>query len=367
MKAFVTGGTGFIGRHVVRKLLLRGHDVVALVRSQADADALSALGARPVVGDITDPTSMRQAMAGSDVLFHIAGWYRIGTPDRMDAERINVSGTRNVLSLAHELGVPRIVYASSVAVYGDTRGRLVDESFFQGGPFATEYDRTKWLAHYKVVLPLIRQGAPIIVVLPGGVYGPGDHSLVGRLMALFYQGRLPVLPAPEFTMTYAHVEDMAEGIILAAEKGRVGQSYNLAGPAIPLGEIVDFWSQLTGLPAPALRIPYRLVRLAAPLMGAVGAVAAVPEMVSREAIGVLGVSYMAHSDKARQELGWRNRSLQTGMKDTFRWLAETAAPRPPAEVVEQRRQAAAVALLAAAVGLVAWLLARSRRAGPRTE
>ena len=233
MKAFVTGGSGFIGQHVVQKLVARGDEVHALARSEESAALLRQLGATVFKGDITDAASLRPGMAGCDVVFHMAAWYKLGAPDWMNAEAINVGGTRRVLRLAHELGIPKIVYTSTVAVYGDTQGQLVDESYYKEGPFLTEYDRTKWLAHYKVALPLIEKGAPIVIVMPGGVYGPGDTSFIAQLMRMFYRG-LAVLPGSDLTVTYAHVEDIAEGHLLAAEKGKVGESYILTGPAIPL-------------------------------------------------------------------------------------------------------------------------------------
>jgi len=360
MKAFVTGGTGFIGRHVVRKLLARGYDVTGLARSEESAAELAAMGAAVALGDITDRESMRAGMTGSDVVFHIAGWYKIGSPDWMIAESINVAGTRNVLGLAYELGVPRIIYTSTTTVLGDTHGRLVDETFFQGGPFISEYDRTKWLAHYKVAVPLIEKGAPIIIVMPGFVYGPADHSNLGLLMEDFWRGSLPAVYGPEFVHTYAHVEDVAEGHILAAEKGRTGESYIISGPAVPLGEIVDFWSMITGKPGPRIAIPARLMRPLAPVIGFLGETLPLPAMYSREAAAALSATYMVRSDKARTELGWRPRSLQEGMSETFRWIDQTVPPREPA-IPEKERQIAGLALLLAAVIFILWLLGRRKK------
>ncbi|MGD2050823.1 MAG: NAD-dependent epimerase/dehydratase family protein [Chloroflexota bacterium] len=358
MKAFVTGGTGFVGRHVVRKLLERGYDVYGLARSEKSAAVLSKLGAQPVYGNILDRESMREGMEGNDVVFHIAGWYKIGSRDWMRAESINVAGTRNVLGLAHELGVPKIIYTSTVAVFGDTKGQLADENYYQGGPFATEYDRTKWLAHYKVAQPLIDKGAPITIVMPGVIYGPHDHDLVGELMVQFYKGRLFVVPGSDFIATYAHVEDIAEGHILAAEKGRIGESYILAGPAVPLGEVVDFWGQLTGKPVPLIRIPSRFLVPLAPLLDVLGSVIPLPDMLSAEAARLLGVSYMARSDKARAELGWRTRSMQEGMGETFRWIAGTTPVEP---LISQReRKIAGLTLLVAAFLLLLWFIGRRR-------
>lgn len=357
MKAFVTGGSGFVGHHVVKKLIARDYDVSALARSEDSAAFLRAIGATVVHGDITDQASMREGMRGADVVFHIAGWYEIGAQDWMNAEKINVAGTREVLRLAQELDVSKIVYVSTVAVFGDTSGKLVDESYRYEGPFLTEYDRTKWLAHYKIAEPLIEQGAPIIIAMPGGIYGPGDHSTIADLMRWFYRGML-ALPGPEMTVTYAHVEDVAEGIVLAAEKGRIGQSYILAGPAVPLGEMVDFWSYLTGKPAPTLRIPARMVRPFAPLVGVVETLVPLPPTFSREAVEMLGATYSARADKARTELGWQPRPLQAGMMQTFEWIAETT----PTNVLQDReRQIAGMALLTAAIIFLLWLLGRRQK------
>jgi dihydroflavonol-4-reductase len=359
MKAFVTGGTGFIGQQVVRKLLARGYAVVALARSPLSESArrLTVMGAKVMAGDILDVDSMREPMAGSDVVFHIAAWYKIGDPNPAQAEIINVGGTRKVLRLAYELDIPKIIYTSTVGVFGDTKGQLVDESFYQGGPFLSEYDRTKWLAHYKVALPLIEKGAPIIIVMPGGVYGPGDTSSIADMMRLFYRG-LPILPGPETTLTYAHVEDIAEGHVLAAEKGQIGESYILAGPAIPLGEMFEFWGYLTGKRPPQLYAPASLVRPTASLMGVVASVIPLPPVFSQEATEILGTTYMARSDKARAELGWQTRPLQTGMLETFAWIAETESVRQADN--EMEKQLASVALLAAVVLLLLWLLGRRR-------
>ena len=357
MKAFVTGGTGFIGRAVVRKLIERGHEVYALARSESGAAMLRAMGATSVHGDITDRESMRADMRGSDVVFHIAAVYQF-TPEALArAEAVNVGGTRNVLELAVELGVPRIVYTSTIAVFGDTRGEIPDETYYAGAPFLSEYDRTKWLAHYEVAETLIAQGAPITIVMPGAVYGPGDNSWLVEMMRMFYRGLLPVLPGPETVLTYAYVDDIAEGHILAAEKGRIGESYILAGPAVPLGEMVDFWGQLTGKARPVVQIPARFARGLAPVANRAQPALSLPQAFSGTLFRSLGASYAGRSDKARAELGWRPRPIQAGMRETFEWIAATE----PAGVGEREKRAAGIILVAAVILLLLWLAGRSKR------
>ena len=362
MKAFVTGGTGFIGRQLIRQLVERGYTVHALARGQAGQEQVRQLGAIPVLGDITERESLREAMTGSDVVFHVAAWYKVGAADTQLAERINVTGTLNVLGLAHELRVPKIIYTSTVAVFGDTHGQLVDEEFYANGPFLTEYDRTKWLAHYHVAVPLIQQGAPIVIVMPGGVYGPGDTSQIGELMRRFYlrQPPFPVLPAPSTTLTFAHVEDIAHGHILAAERGRIGQSYILAGPAVPLGEMVDFWARLTGKRPPMFHVPAGLLRPTAPLMGLLNKVVQLPELFSAEATAIAGATYIARADRARAELGWQPRSLQRGMLEALGHIAAEATEHPMP--ISREREYATLALGAAAVlAAVWWFFGRKKR------
>jgi dihydroflavonol-4-reductase len=360
MKAFITGGTGFIGGHVITRLLERGHTVHALVRSEQAAVAFEAAGVHPVRGDILDVDSMRAGMRGSDMVFHVAGWYKVGARDKSKAHAINVEGTRNVLGLAHELKVPRIIYTSTVAVFGDTEGQRVNESYIMPPykNFLTEYDRTKWKAHYEVAEPMIRKGAPVTILMPGGVYGPGDPSLVGSLMKLYYQGLMPIVPGPEFVFTYAHVADVAEAHILAAERGKSGESYILAGPAVALGDMFDLWAFLLNRRPPTVRIPGSFLSALAPLVGAIENYIPLPEVLSGETLGILDASYGARSDKAFKQLGWRTRPVEDGMQETLEWIARgtPTVVLPPA----QRRRLAGLSLGAALVLLVLWLRKRMR-------
>src|SRR5438270_9502468 len=163
MKYFLTGATGFLGSHVARQLLAAGHSVNALVRTPTKAGELAALGAKLFAGDITDKDSLREPMRGTDGVFHVAAWYKIGARDHTEAERINVGGTRNVLEVMRELGIRKGVYTSTLAIWSDTSGRVVDESYRYTGPHISEYDRTKAAAH-AVAEGFIREGLPLVIV-----------------------------------------------------------------------------------------------------------------------------------------------------------------------------------------------------------
>lgn len=359
MKAFVTGATGFIGGRLARRLLQKGYEVTALVRSEHDAQTLQAAGIKPVLGDIRNRESMRAGMQGSDVVFHTAAWYKIGSPDWRLAEEINVQGTRNVIGLAHELGIPKIIYTSTVAVFGDTRGQVVDESYQNPGePFLSEYDRTKWKAHFEATVPLIEQGAPVIIVMPGAVYGPGDHSQAGEMMVWFLRGRFPVFPAPNLRLTFAHVDDIVEGHLLAAEKGLPGESYILAGPVYAMKDMVNLWARISGRPAPLLFLPPALVKPFAPLMGWVSTFLPLPNLLQQEAVAMVNATYTARSDKAQQELGWQVRSVEEGMRETLAALSQTITAPPPETI--RRQHLAMASLVASAVLFLLWILRRRR-------
>ncbi|HSH02838.1 MAG TPA: NAD-dependent epimerase/dehydratase family protein [Anaerolineae bacterium] len=349
-KVFITGGTGFIGQALIKQLIAKDYHVTALARTHHGAQKLKQLGATPIIGDIIDAHSMRPGMEGADILFHVAAWYKLGSPDWMQAETINVGGTRKVMRLALELNIPKIVYTSTIAVFGNTDGELVDENYYAAGPFLTEYDRTKWLAHYKVVLPLIQKGAPITIVMPGVVYGPGDTSFLHTLMSTFYRGEMPIVFGPETTLTFAHVEDVATGHILAAEKGTIGESYILAGPAIPLGEMFDFWAHLDNRATPLVRIPAFLLHPFIPLIKLFNRFYPLPPMYSAEAIRSLGAQYTARADKARAQLGWQTRSLHDGMREMMDYVATTSSPPAP----KGERRVAKLILLAALILYLYW-------------
>jgi dihydroflavonol-4-reductase len=322
MRYLMTGATGFIGGRLARQLVARGHDVVALVREPRRALPLEDLGVELAPGDIRDAGSVRAAMRGADGVFHLAAWYRVGARDSSEAESINVAGTRTVLAAARDAGVARIVYTSTVAVFGDTRGRVVDPTHRYDGPWLSEYDRTKWLAHYEVAVPMAEAGLPLVIVQPGYVYGPGDHSNVGDVLRDYLRRRLPAKPVQGGC--WAHVDDIARGHVLAMEKGRTGESYVLAGECRLWSDVLDLAHDITGIRPPRLSLPPALARLASTLARPLAAILPLPQTYHPETLRIAaGVTYWADDAKARQELGWEPRPLREGLAQTL--AAERAA------------------------------------------
>lgn len=319
MKYFVTGVTGFIGGRVARRLISAGHEVTALVRKPAAASDLAGIGVRVVEGDITDRESMRVPMTGADGVFHIAAWYKVGARERSAAESINVGGTRNVLKLMKELAVPKGVYVSTLAVNSDTHGQVVDEEYRFGGTHLSEYDRTKWMAHYEVAVPLIEEGLPLVIVQPGVNYGPGDTSAIRDVLVQYLRRQLPMVP-DKTAYCWAHVDDTARGIIQAMERGRPGASYIIAGPIHTLAEALRIAERVTGIPAPRLTAPPVMLNLMSGLMGVVEKILPVPEQYSSETLRVsAGATYLGTSARAERELGFSARPLEEGLRETLEY------------------------------------------------
>lgn len=327
MHFFVTGATGFIGGYVTSQLLARGDSVSVLVRTQAQARALAPYGVRPHIGDITIKESMRRGMRGADGVFHLAARTHIGDRDRRTAEIVNVDGTRNVLELMRELRVPKGVYTSDVVVYGDTRGRVVDEAYRYEGKHATRYARTKWSAHYEVALPLTRRQVPLVIVVPGVTYGPQDTSHMSRVLGRYLMGRAPLVPT-RTAHNWAHVEDVAFGHLRAMDLGIPGATYNLTGMPYSLREATGLAGRLVGKRMDPLPTPDLFFRTAAGLLAALGVMAPRWRGGAERLRAVAGSTHLADNAKARRELGFDPRSLEDGMPDHVRALLQERFEAP---------------------------------------
>jgi nucleoside-diphosphate-sugar epimerase len=327
---FVTGATGFLGAELTKQLISRGHQVVALVRSPEKAGLLRTLGVALHEGDITDRESLRAPMAGTDGVFHCAAWYKVGVTEPL-AERINVDGTRNVLETMRELGIPRAVYTSTVAVFSDTHGLVPDETFRYDGPHLSEYDRTKWRAHYEVALPMMAAGLPLVVVMPGLIYGPGDTSGMHAALVDLLRKRLPFTPR-RTAFCWAHVEDTARGHLQAMDHGRAGETYIITGPRHTFEEAFDLAARLAKVPRPLFHPGPRTMRATAALMGVARRVVELPAALTPEALRVLaGTTYFGAPDKAVRELGFSARPLAEGMDQTLEHeLRAIQRLKPPA-------------------------------------
>lgn len=314
----VTGGAGFVGRAVVRLLHERGDQVVALVRDPGRAPAITDLAAEGMVvveDDLSDVARLTEHLDGADAAIHLAGRYRVGIRkvERGAMWDANVGTTTRLLDAAEAAGTPRIVYTSTVNIFGNTHGRVVDEAFRRdlGDGFLSWYDETKYGAH-EVAEQRLAAGAPTVIVLPSQVYGPGDHSAVGEQLRLAFEGRLRYRALDDVGLGFVHVDDLAAGIVAALDRGRVGEAYVLSGPTLRLRQLLEMAAAAGGRRAPAIRVPTGLLEVLSPLGPLIGQ----PNL--REVVAAsAGVTYWASAAKAERELGFRARDAETGLRDTF--------------------------------------------------
>jgi nucleoside-diphosphate-sugar epimerase len=330
VRVFVTGGTGFIGGEVVRQLRQRGEEVACLVRSPEKAAALAELGCDLVAGDLADERAIRKGMEGCDAVIHAAAVYEVGIPpsERVAMREANVGGTERVLDAALELKIAKVVYVSTVGVFGNTHGRIVDESYeHPAQDFTSAYEETKWEAH-QVAKRLIGDGLPCVIVQPGGVYGPGDTSQVADLLEQFFAGKLPLLPFPELGICMTHVEDIAGGILLALDKAEAGETYVISGPATTMREAVETVARLSGRKAPRRSLPTVLMKMMIPFGPVVGKVMGQPPNLRELISSADGVTFWASYEKAQRELGYSPRGMEEGLRQTLE--ADERFPAPVA-------------------------------------
>jgi dihydroflavonol-4-reductase len=331
VKVFVTGGTGFIGGTVVRQLRERGEVVACLVRNPEKATSVTALGCEPIDGDLGDAAALRRGMEGRDAVVHAAAMYEVGIPAKQHPAmwEANVAGTERVMAAALEAGVPRIVYVSTCGVFGNTHRKVVDETYeHPGREFTSYYEETKLEAHRIVKRMIAEQGLPAIIVQPGGVYGPGDTSQVADLLEQFFAGRLPLLPFPELGICLTHVEDIAAGILLALDKGKLGEIYVLSGPVTTMREAIETVAAASGRKAPKHAMPVPLLKAMTPIGPLVGKVMGQPPNLRELISSADGVTFWASHEKASRELGYAPRGLEEGLRQTLEADDRFPAPTP---------------------------------------
>jgi len=320
MNVLVTGGAGFIGGAVVRQLVARGDRVVAIVRDPDRATALHELGVEVRRGDLTRIPAIVDAMRGCDAAIHLAGDYRIGIAARERPAMLeaNLATTSRVLDAVAMSGIVRLVYASTVNVFGDTHDRIVDERYRRdlADGFLSYYDETKLLAH-RAVVERIGTGLPVVITQIGVTYGPGDHSAIGQQLEQAYRGRLGYVVAGSTGLSAVYVEDTAAGLIGALDRGRLGETYIIAGENVRTRDALAVAARVGGHALPKLTLPDALVRLGSHAPAVLARAAGLPDDLGEVARSALGVTYWASSAKAATELGYRPRDLASGVRAAF--------------------------------------------------
>jgi nucleoside-diphosphate-sugar epimerase len=319
MKALVTGANGFTGSHLVKALTQRGDTVVGLVRQSSNLERLSECQVQLVYGDITDRNALKTAMSGVDWVFHTAAYVELGLVDAARMERVNVEGTRAVLEVAREAGVSKLVYCSTIGVFGDTQGRVVDETFDRAqADFSSAYDRTKYRAQ-QLVDRFAADGFPAVSVLPSGIFGADDPHF-GPVLEQFLKGGLKVWAGGDRVTGIVHVDDLVAAMILAAEKGKPGERYIISAGELTTREMFALIGRETGIPVPR-EVPEPLVRLAGNLLDPIGRLFDWQPPISRERVRyIYDRCVRVDGTKARRELGWQPRSVAQTLREITQQL-----------------------------------------------
>lgn len=326
MKIFMTGATGFIGGATARHLVEQGHQLTCLVRDRSKAGDLESLGCEIVDGDLSSRPRLAEQMSGHDALLHNAALYEVGIPkDRIPVLRkANVEGTANVLEAALEANLPRVLYVSTCAIFGNTHKQVAKEDFRRpdldgsgGLDFTSVYEETKYEAH-QIALNLIKtRNLPCVIAQPGGVYGPEDHSELGSTMNQFLDGKLPMMPFPEFGTGLTHVEDIAAGLALVLDKGEIGECYILNEGNYTMRETLTMVGELAGRRVPKRNMPTPLLKALRPIGPVVGKIMDQPPNLAELIKSADGVTFWADASRAKQELGWHPRDLKSGLRQTL--------------------------------------------------
>jgi len=316
--AFVTGGTGFLGRHLLEQLVARGWRVTALHRPTSDTTALERLPVRPVRGDLLDASSLRRALpAGLDAVFHLAADTSMWSGHAARQTAINALGTRALVAAALAAGAGRLVHVSTWNAYGLEQGEISEELEQRGGRSPINYDRSKLQAE-EAVRAGVARGLDAVIVNPAHIIGRYDRKGWARLIIAAHKRWLPGVPPG--AGTFCHAERVAQALIAAAEHGRSGHNYLLSGADASFVELFGVINRVTGSSVPLRSLPGWLLRWSARASVALAALTGREPELTPEGVAIVLARARVASRKAEHELGYRAAKVETMIEDSYGWL-----------------------------------------------
>lgn len=310
---YITGATGFIGERLARRLCERGETIRCLVRAPARGARLQALGAELVIGDVTDELAHLSGLRDAEMAYHLAAIYDVGVVDRRALERTNVEGTRAFLNALSQARTPRAVYVSSTVALGPTPPGEREPREAYDGPYPSHYHRTKAEAH-RLARRAQQRGAPLVIVCPSFVYGPGDQGPGGRFVHDLLEHRVPGLLMRPSRFSYVYVDDVVEGLVAAGERGQIGETYLLTGEPASVNEFAARVTALAGTKPPFLRFPTPLARMTGAALDVVTRLTGLRFPISRETVATASREDWLHThERATRDLGYAARPLDQGL------------------------------------------------------
>ncbi|NYF80399.1 hopanoid-associated sugar epimerase [Granulicella arctica] len=331
MRAFITGATGFVGSHVARTYAAQGATLRLLTRQTSSTKLLANLDAELVTGDLRQPEKLRSALAGCDALVHVAADYRLWVRDPKEMYASNVKGTRELLRIAREVGVKRVVYTSSVATMGfKADGTIVDEATPVGlADMIGHYKRSKFMAE-QVAIEAARAGQHVIILNPTTPIGAGDvkPTPTGRIIVDFLNKKFPAYV--DTGLNLVDVAEIAQMHFAALERGTPGERYILGGENLTLKQILDRMSSITGLPSPTMKVPHAVAMAFAFFEENItGRLLGKEPRATVEAVKMGKKTMFAASSKAERDLGFRVFPVYHAMRSAIDWfVANGYAPDP---------------------------------------
>ena len=322
MKVFLTGATGFVGSHVARAYAGMGAQLLLLTRTTSHTDALEGLSAEIVQGDLRSPESLRSALQGCDALVHVAADYRLWVPEPRDMYQANVEGTRKLLQMAREAGVPRVVYTSSVATMGFTTERTaVDESTpVSEADMIGHYKRSKWLAEQEAIAAA-RAGQHVMILNPTTPIGAQDRkpTPTGRIVVDFLNRKFPAYV--DTGLNLVDVGEVARAHVVALERGTPGERYILGGENLTLKQILDRMAAISGLPSPTMKVPHTIAMAFAFFDELLtGRLRGREPRATVEAVRMGRKMMFASSARAERELGFRVKPVDGALQTAMEWF-----------------------------------------------
>lgn len=323
MKCVVTGASGHIGNVLVRKLLEKGYEVKAFVKRNENISYLEELNVEICYGDVQDIESLKKAFEGEEIVFHLAGLIDIGNGNKKLMYNVNVEGSKNVVQACKMTGVKRLVYTSSVhAIPEKKKGEIIEETkTFSARLVKGTYAKTKAEAT-KYMLEQVDENLEIVITHPSGVIGPYEYipSNLGQLIIDCAHKKIGAYL--EGAYNFVDVRDVAEGIILAAEKGRSGECYILAGEIVTVKQLMHYVQEITGVKAPKFKIARWFAYATGFLSEIYYKIVKEKPLFTSYAVYTLGTNSNFSNKKAENELGYTTRNIKETIADTITWFKE---------------------------------------------